>query len=186
MQFDNNKPTDDFVRKNEQIRYYEVLVVQDGKKLGVFSSREAQVMARDVGLDLIEVSPQAKPPVCAIMDYGKYKYERGKNQKNKSNSIKEKEVAFRYTIDRHDLVTKINQAAKFLLNGDRVKLLVKFEGRENAHRDQGFEMIDKALEMLKNVAIIEKAPSLEGKTIIARLISNGGKVNPEKPEIKVG
>jgi len=165
----------DFIRKNEQIRHPQVLVVMDGNKLGVYSSRDAQAMARNEGLDLVEVAPQAKPPVCAIVDFGKYMYERSKAKKTKSNTVKEKEICFRYVIDTHDLETKINQAKKFLSKGDRVKLIVKFKARENAHRDQGFDVIRSALDMLKDYAVVEKSPLMEGNSIVAKLVTNGKK-----------
>lgn len=178
MKPDNNK--NDFVRKNEQIRHHQVLVVQDGKKLGVFSSRDAQMKARQAGLDLVEVAPNGRPPVCAIIDYGKYMYDKTKCKKsNSSNAVKEKEIAFRYAIDHHDLETKINQAKKFLAKGDRVKLIVKFKGRENAHKDQGWEVIREALEMLKDVAIIDRQPSMDGSSIIAKVVSNGKLLDPK-------
>lgn len=166
------KQKQNFVRKNEQIRYNQVLLVKDGVKLGFFSSRDALYQARQAGLDLVEVAPNAKPPVCAIIDYGKYLYEQSKAKKNKSHSIKEKEIVFRYVIDKNDLNTKINQAKKFLEKGDRVKLVVKFKSREHAHKDQGWNVIKEAIEMLKEYGNVEKPPAMEGNTIAVRIIKN--------------
>lgn len=126
-------------------------------------------MARNEGLDLVEISPQSRPPVCSIMDYGKYKYdEKKKKQAQKHTGPKEKEVSFRYVIDDHDLNVKINQMKRFLEEGDRVKITVKFKARENAHKDQGMLLIKKCLEQFPD-AVVEKPPGFEGNQIVCRL-----------------
>lgn len=159
-----------FVRKNEQIRCPKVLLVKDGQKLGVFPSFEALRIAREEELDLVEVAPNAQPPVCAIMDYGKFKFDQQRREKEKkSSSPKEKEITFRYVISDHDLEVKINQAKRMLEDGDRVRFTVKFKARENAHKDQGMRAINKCLEFLKDVASIEKAPSFEGSQITCKV-----------------
>lgn len=161
----------DFVRRNGQIRSYRVFVVHDGKKLGEMTSKEAQLIANDLGLDLVEISPTARPPVCSIMDYGKHQYEKTKKKSdNKSHTVKEKEFCLRYVIDQHDLETKMNQAKKFLSKGDRIKLVVKFKARENAHKEQGWVVIDKAVDILKDFGTLEKNPIFESNRIIAKLV----------------
>jgi translation initiation factor IF-3 len=167
----------DTVRSNFQIKAPRVRVIQDGKNLGIMQTFEARKLAQDVGLDLVEVAPQSQPPVCQIMDHGKFMYERSKKQKEKKSSqTKEKEIVFRYVIDDHDLQTKANHAKEFLEKGHKVKLVVKFKARENAHRDQGFVVMKKCIEMIGDIGVVERSPILEGKTVIARLESNKSKV----------
>jgi translation initiation factor IF-3 len=163
-----------FTRVNEQIRISPVLVVKDGRNLGIMSNYEALRMARDEGLDLVEVSPNSRPPVCSIVDYGKFKFDQSKKKKKEKsgNLQKEKEVSFRYIIDDHDLETKVNQIKSWLDSGERVKVTVKFKGRENAHKDEGMVVINKCLDLLKEVATVEKKPSFEGNQIVARLTKN--------------
>jgi len=166
----NRQERNDFVKKNEQIRYPRVLVVHDGVKLGEMSSRDAQFKARELELDLVEVAPQAKPPVCAIMDYGKYQYEKNKKQSgNKAVTVKEKEFSLRYVISDHDLQTKMNQAKQFLDKGDRVKIIIKFKARENAHKDAGWDVMKKAIDMLAEHGTPEKEPFWEGNRIVVRI-----------------
>jgi translation initiation factor IF-3 len=163
----------DSVRSNFQIKAPQVRVVRDGHNLGIMEVYEARRIAQDLGLDLVEISPGSKPPVCQVMDYGKFMYEKSKKQKDhKSSQIKEKEICFRYVIDDHDLQTKANQAKKFLEKGFKVKLMVKFKARENAHKDQGFVAMKKCIEMIGDTGTLEKSPSLEGGTIVSRLNSN--------------
>ncbi len=159
----------DFVRCNEQIRIPQVLVVHEGKNLGVMPTREALSKARSFDLDLVEVAPQARPPVCSIMDYGKYMYDKRKRSKSQSHSQKEKEVSFRYVIDDHDLGTKAGQVRRFLEKGFKVKLVVKFKAREKAHKDQGFVTIKKLLALVEDIAVVERPPAFEGNNITARL-----------------
>ncbi|CAE7860220.1 unnamed protein product [Symbiodinium microadriaticum] len=163
-------PKKDFVRHNHQIRVPNVRLVKDGENLGVVPVAQAQSEAKKAGLDLVEVAPNARPPVCAIMDYGKYMFERSKKAKeNKASKQKEKEISFRYVISGHDLETKANQARKFLEKGDRVKLVVKFKKREKAHKNQGWDAIKNMIELLSDVAVVEKEPAYEGGNIAARL-----------------
>jgi len=165
----------DFVRRNEQIRVPQVLVVEDGRKVGVMATSIALAKAREVGLDLVEVAAQARPPVCQIMDYGKFMFEKQKKEKDKShNSQKEKDISFRYVIDEHDLQTKANAAKKFLERGDKVRVVVKFKAREKAHKDKGFEALNKLVGMLTEVAELEKPPMFEGSNITARLQAKKG------------
>lgn len=163
-------------RKNEQIRCPQVLLVKDGQKLGVYTPAQALQIARQHELDLVEIAPKAKPPVCSIMDYGKHMYNQQKKQKSqKQTSQREKEISFRYVIDDNDLQTKANQIKRFLQKGDRVKIVVRFKAREKAHIDQGYEAITKCLEMLKDDCTMDKKPSMEGPTIICR-------IDPKKAE----
>lgn len=167
-----NKPDakkKNWVRHNDQIRIPRVLVVKDGANLGEMATRDALALARSEGLDLVEVAAHSRPPVCQIMDYGKFMYDKSKKDKGKSNQPKEKEITFRYVIDQHDLETKANQAKGFLEKGTKVKLTVKFKSREKAHKDLGFDVIRKVIEMLKDVSTVEIAPKFEGVNVIARL-----------------
>ena len=161
----------DWVRRNEQIRIPKVLVIHDGKNLGVMHNRSALELARSLNLDLVEVSPNSRPPVCHILDYGKYMFDKQKKQKqSKINKIiKEKEVEFRYVIGDGDLLTKVNQVKNFLLKGHKVKCVCKFMHRENAHKDQGFKVLNKILEMLKDISIVEFGPKFDGSNLICKL-----------------
>ena len=156
-----------FVRSNERIRILEVLLIHEGQNLGVMKTQEALEKAREVGLDLVEVSPNSRPPVCQIMDYGKFMYER--NKKKKQHIMKDKEVSFRYVIDDHDLETKANQIRKFIGKGHKVKVVVKFKAREKAHKDKGFVALNKLITMLGDAVSVEKPPGFEGHCVTARL-----------------
>lgn len=160
-----------FVRCNEQIRIPQVRLIHGDQNLGVVSRDEALSKARAAGLDLVEVAPQAKPPVCSIMDYGKFMYEKQKKEKDKKGGgpKKEKEVCFRYVINDHDLETKAGQVRSFLEEGIKVRLVVKFKGREKAHKDQGFAALEKLLVKLQDIAAIEGIPSFDGSNISARV-----------------
>ena len=155
---------------NEQIRDKEIRVVDDeGGQLGVMSAAEAQELAADRGLDLVKIAPQAKPPVCKIMDYGKYKFEMNKREKeNRKNQkvINIKEVQLSPSIDTNDFNTKVNHALKFLKHGDKVKVMVRFRGREVSHSDIGLVLLDKFAEQTKEVGTVEKPAKLEGRNMI--------------------
>jgi translation initiation factor IF-3 len=182
----------DFVRRNEQIRIPQVLLVYEGRNLGVMSNHEALAKARAVGLDLVEVSPHSRPPVCSIMDYGKYMFEKQKKQKTKQGGAKEeKEISFRYVIAENDLATKAGQIRRFLEKDIKVKVVIKFKQREKAHKDQGFVAMNRLLAMLEDIAAVEKSPTFEGSNIIARLDAKKGKKdgvrsNPAGPEKNSG
>ena len=159
-----------FVRYNERIKLPEVLLIHEGQNLGVVKTSEALAKARSCNLDLVEVAPNARPPVCQIMDYGKFMYEKQKREKSKAASHhKEKEISFRYVIDDNDLETKANQIRKFIDKGLKVKVVVKFKAREKAHKDKGFAALKKLIEMLADVVSIEKEPGFEGHNVTARL-----------------
>ena len=158
----------DWVRHNEQLRIPQVLVIQSGTNLGVMPTRDALNLAREAGLDLVEVSPYSRPPVCQIMDYGKFMFDRSKKQKQ-GGQQKEKEITFRYVIDDHDLETKANQAKGFLAKGMKVKLVVKFKAREKAHKNLGFDILNKAVAMLADFAVAESPPRFEGQNVAVKL-----------------
>lgn len=154
---------------NEQIRDKEVrLVSEDGEQLGIMSSREALKMAMDAELDLVKIAPMAKPPVCKIIDYGKYKYEqtrKDKEAKKKQKTVDLKEVRLSPNIDTNDLNTKINNAKKFILKGNKVKVTLRFRGREMAHIHQSKHILDDFAKELLDIAVIEKPAKLEGRSM---------------------
>ena len=154
---------------NEQIRDREVRVVSaDGEQLGVMSSRDAMKLAREAELDLVKIAPKAQPPVCKIIDYGKYKYEqsrREKEAKKMQKTVEVKEVRMSPNIDANDLNTKVNNAKKFILKGNKVKVTLRFRGREMAHVQQSKHILDDFADMLKDVAQVEKPAKLEGRNM---------------------
>ena len=154
---------------NEQIRDKEVrLIGEDGEQLGIVSSRDALKMAEEAGLDLVKIAPTAKPPVCKIVDYGKYKYEqvrKEKEAKKKQKVIDIKEIRLSPNIDTNDLNTKVNAARKFLAKGDRVKVTLRFRGREMAHMANSKHILDDVAESLSDIAVVEKAPKVEGRSM---------------------
>ncbi len=154
---------------NEQIRDKEVRVIgEDGEQLGVMSIKEAMDLAEEAGVDLIKIAPTAKPPVCKIADYGKYKYEqmrREKEAKKKQKVIEIKEIRLSPNIDTNDLNTKANSARKFLTKGDKVKVSLRFRGREMAHMNSSKHILDDFAELLADVAVIDKAPKVEGRSM---------------------
>ena len=160
-----------FVRRNEQIRVPRVLVIKDEQKIGEMPTFEAIKLAREASLDLVEVAPQARPPVCHITDYGKYTFDLKKKLKNqlKGPTVKEKEVKFHYVISDHDLQTKINQIKRIIEQGDKVKIVLEFRGRENQQRDVGFALITKCLDQLKEIVKVDNPPSFQGKCLIAKV-----------------
>ncbi len=155
---------------NEQIRDKEVrLIGENGEQLGIMSSKEAYMMAKEADLDLIKIAPTAKPPVCKIADFGKFRYEqtrREKEAKKKQKVTEVKEIRLSPNIDDNDLNTKANQARKFLEHGDKVKASLKFRGREMAHMSNGKEILDQFAEILSDVAAIDKPAKLEGRNMI--------------------
>ncbi len=160
---------------NEQIRAKEVRVVDsEGEQLGILPLKEALRLAREKNLDLVNVAPNAKPPVCRIMDYGKFKYEQSKREKESRKNqkfITVKEVKVRPNIEEHDLNVKIKNAQKFLLNGDKVKVTVVFRGREITHSELGRKICDKISDALDEYCVVEKRPKVEGRNMIMILTS---------------
>ena len=155
---------------NEQIRAKEVRVIDaDGTQLGILATKKALDMAYDKGLDLVEISPASVPPVCRIMDYGKYRFDKEKKekeQKKKQQTVELKEVQLSCRIDTHDFETKLNHALKFLSQGHKVKVSVKFKGREMAHTEIGLEVIKKFGEACTEIGVIEKQPALDGRQML--------------------
>ena len=144
----------------------------DGEQLGVMATRDALDRARDKGLDLVEVAPNADPPVCKIMDYGKFKYQQQKKlqeAKKKQTVIKIKEVKFRPKTDEHDYQTKLKKIVKFLEDGDRCKVTIFFRGREIVHKDRGLTMLDRVVEDTQDLAKVESKPMSEGRTMTMML-----------------
>ena len=155
---------------NEQIRDKEVRVIgQDGEQLGIMSAKEAYLMAKNAELDLVKIAPGAKPPVCKIINYGKYRYEqarREKEAKKKQKTIDVKEIRLSPNIDVNDLNTKMNHARKFLKGGDKVKVSVRFRGRELAHTASGKVILEQFAEKLADTAVIDKPAKMEGKSMV--------------------
>ena len=154
---------------NEQIRDKEVRVIgTDGEQLGIMSAKEALSLAEEAGVDLVKIAPTTKPPVCKIVDYGKYKYEltrKEKEAKKKQKVIETKEIRLSPNIDTNDLNTKINAARKFIAKGDKVKVTLRFRGREMAHMANSKHILDDFAEALSDVATVDKAPKVEGRSM---------------------
>lgn len=154
------------------------VVDDDGEQLGVLDTRKALEIAMDKGLDLVEVAPNADPPVCKIMDYGKFKYQQKKRQqeaKKNQTVIQIKEVKFRPKTDEHDYKTKLKHIRKFLEGGDRCKVTVFFRGREIVHKDRGLMVLDRVKEDTRDIAKVESDPASEGRTMTMMLAATSGK-----------
>lgn len=162
-----NKKHSDEPRKNNEIRVREVrLIGANGEQVGIVPIQEALNQASLVGLDLVEISPNAKPPVCKIMDYGKYKFEKekkAKEAKKKQKQIKLKEIKFSPVIGEHDYMFKLKKAIEFLENGDKVLFRLRFRGREILHRDKGYEVFERLKNDLQEYGNVEKLPKMEGR-----------------------
>ena len=154
---------------NEQIRDKEIrLIGEDGQQLGIMSSRDAQKLADEAGLDLVKIAPTAKPPVCKIVDYGKYRYEQARKEKEakkKQKTIEIKEIRLSPNIDTNDLNTKINAAKKFIGKGDKVKITLRFRGREMAHMNSSKHILDDFAQALADIATVEKPAKVEGRSM---------------------
>lgn len=155
---------------NEQIRDREVrLIGENGEQLGIMSARDALKLAREAELDLVKVAPKAQPPVCKIIDYGKYRYEmarKDREAKKKQKTIEIKEVRLSPNIDTNDLNTKVNQARKFISKGNKVKVTLRFRGRELAHVNSSKVILDEFAEKLADIAVVEKPAKFEGRSMI--------------------
>lgn len=155
-------------RINEQIRISPVRVVsEDGEQLGIIPTEEALEKARDAGLDLVEVAPNEKPPVCRIMDFGKYKYEKKKRQSHNAHHVKTKEIRLRPKTGEHDIDFKVKRAIGFLQHKDKVQVTVIFRGREMAHIEEGRKVMDDVIEELLEYGKIESAPTQHSRRMIA-------------------
>ena len=163
---------------NERIRAHEILVIgAEGEQLGQMTPEAAIAKAVEVGLDLVEVAPNAKPPVCRIMDYGKYKYEQKKKTaagkaKGKGRTAQLKEVKMRPATDEHDLQFKLKNARRFLIDGDKVKVTVTFKGREMAHRKAGYDKLDQVRAVLGELVTVESNPQMMGRSLSMTLVPN--------------
>ncbi len=164
------------VRVNDQIRISPIrLIDADGEQVGVVDLDDAKERAANAGLDLVEVAPDARPPVCRLMDYGKYKYEEARKAraaKKKQHTVQIKEVKFRPGIEDHDYKFKTRHVRRFLEDGDRVKVTMMFRGRQMAHPELGMEVLEQVVEDVADVGRIESQPTREGRTLIMMLAPN--------------
>lgn len=164
---------------NDEIRDKELRVISaDGEQLGIMSAREARAIAEENDLDLVKIAPQAKPPVCKIMDYSKYRYEQAKREKeNRKNQkqVETKEIRLSVTIDVGDFNTKVNQAKKFLASGHKLKVSIRLKGRMMVHSDLGVENMKRFAAAVEEEANVDKAPKLEGRQILMFLSPKQGK-----------
>jgi len=174
-----------FIRTNERIRAKEIRVIdENGEQLGILQPFDALKIARERGLDLVEVSPTAVPPVCRIQDYGKYLYEKDKSERaarKKQKVITVKEVKFSVTVDEHDYQTKKNQAVRFLNEGDKVKASLRFKGRQMAHRELGYAIINRLIQDMGDAGTVEFMPRMEGTTLHA-ILAPGKKQEQRAPK----
>jgi translation initiation factor IF-3 len=163
------------VRRNDQIRVREVrLIGADGEQLGIIDRNEALSLAREAGLDLVEVAAAAVPPVCRIMDYGRFKYEAQKKKqeaRKRQTIIQVKEIKLRPKTDEHDYLTKLGHIRRFIDDGDRCKVTIFFRGREIVHKDRGQTMLDRVVEDTRDIAKVEQEPQAEGRTLHMLLAS---------------
>ena len=174
-----------FIRINDRIRAREIRVIdENGEQMGILPPFEALRIARERGLDLVEVSPNAVPPVCRIQDYGRYLYEKEKSDRaarKKQKVIVVKEVKFSVTVDDHDYQTKKNQAVRFLTDGDKVKASLRFRGRQMAHRDLGYAIINRLIQDIGENGIVEFMPRMEG-TILHAILAPSKKEGTPRPK----
>jgi translation initiation factor IF-3 len=168
---------------NERVRAREIrLIGADGAQLGVMTPEQAMALAEEAGLDLVEVAAAASPPVCRIMDYGKYKYEEKKKKaagKTKGSAAL-KEIKLRPGTDDHDLHFKLKQARRFLMEGDKVKVTVMFRGREMVHRENGYKQLDKVREIIGPLASTESMPRMEGRFLSMIMVGNREEITKQK------
>jgi translation initiation factor IF-3 len=180
------------LRVNERIRISPIRVVdEDGAMLGIMSAEEGRALARERGLDLVEVAATSRPPVCRIMDFGKYKYEQNKKERkarSRQHQQQLKEVKIRPKIERHDLEVKVKSARRFLTEHDKVKVTMMFRGREVTHADLGLKVLERFAEELADVGVIESPPRIEGRNMIMLLTPKSGsaKKKPETPPKRTG
>ena len=176
----------DDTRINDEIRAPRVrLIGVDGSQLGLFDTRDAQRIADDQNLDLVEIAPNADPPVCKVMDYGKFKYQqamKAKQARKNQSKIEVKEMKFRPKIDVGDYETKKGHVLRFLKKGARVKVTIMFRGREMAHPEQGLNVLERLSEDLKQYATVESAPKLEGRNMLMLLAPIKGAFDNEASE----
>ena len=170
------------MRRNDQIRISPIrLIAEDGEQLGVVSNDEAQRMAREQGMDLVEVAPNVRPPVCRIMDYGKWKYLQ-KKKSTKSHEQQLKEVRLRPKTDDNDRRIKVNRATAFFKKGAKVQFTMRFRGRERAHREVAFAILRGIADEYGQRVKVERPPSMDGRNMVMILAPNKGAFEPESPE----
>lgn len=164
---------------NEDIKAPEVRVVAaDGSQLGIMETSKALAIAEEANLDLVLIAPQATPPVCRVMDYGKYRFDqqkREKEAKQKQKTVEVKEIRLSLNIDTHDFDTKVGQARKFLAAGNKLKVSIRFRGREMAHTDRGIDVMNRFQEALSEEAVVDKPAKLEGRTMQMNMSPKTGK-----------
>ncbi len=172
------------IRANEAIRVPEIRVIgADGNQLGVMATQQALQMARELGLDLVEVSPTSRPPVCRIMDFGKYKYEQSKKtkqSKKKQHTFQVKEVKFRPKTEEHDYQFKKRHAEEFLEKHYKVKVTLMFRGRELDHKELGYRMLDRLTKDLAHISVVERSPEFEGRLMVMYFSPLSTKSPPKK------
>ncbi|MGB8259244.1 MAG: translation initiation factor IF-3 [Terracidiphilus sp.] len=175
-----------FIRINDRIRAREIRVIdENGEQLGILPPYEALKIARERGLDLVEVSPNAAPPVCRIQDYGRYLYEKEKSERaarKKQKVIVVKECKFSVTVDEHDYQTKKNQAVRFLTDGDKVKASLRFRGRQMAHRELGYKIINRLITDIGEAGVVEFMPRMEGNILHAIIAPSKKQEQVVKPK----
>src|SRR5262249_22042965 len=166
--FDRRRP-EQGLRINHRIRVPEVRVISDEEQLGVMPTHEALRLAEEKGLDLVEISPRAFPPVCRIMDYGKYKYEEAKKKqqaRKRASTVETKEIKFRPKTEEHDMAFKVKHVRRFLEAGNKVRLAVVFRGREITHPQTGMAVLNKIVDLCSDIATVEATPNMEGRRMI--------------------
>ncbi|MBQ6626616.1 MAG: translation initiation factor IF-3 [Ruminococcus sp.] len=167
------------IQINEEIRDKELRIIgDDGAQLGIMSAQQALDIAAEKNLDLVKIAPQATPPVCKIMDYGKYRFEQAKREKEARKNqhvVNIKEIKLSLNIDTHDFNTKLRNAQKFFAHGDKVKVSIRFRGREMGHAEYGYDTMQKFAEACQEVAVIEKPAKLEGRQMLMFLAPKSGK-----------
>ena len=176
--FDRRRP-EAGLRINHRIRVPEVRVIAEEEQLGVLPTHEALRLAEERGLDLVEISPRAFPPVCRIMDYGKYKYEEAKKKqqaKKRASTVETKEIKFRPKTEEHDMAFKVKHVRRFLEEGNKVRLAVVFSGREITHPKTGMNVLDRVVELCNDIATVESTPNMEGRRMIMVIAPRPGVV----------
>ncbi len=176
--FDRRRP-EQGLRINHRIRVPEIRVISDEDQLGIMPTHEALRLAEEKGLDLVEISPRAFPPVCRIMDYGKYKYEEAKKKqqaRKRASTVETKEIKFRPKTEEHDMAFKVKHIRRFLEGGNKVRLAVVFRGREITHPKTGMNVLDRVVELCSDIAAVEATPNMEGRRMIMVIAPKPGVV----------
>jgi translation initiation factor IF-3 len=176
--FDRRRP-EQGLRINHRIRVPEVRVIAEEEQLGVMPTHEALRLAEEKGLDLVEISPRAFPPVCRIMDYGKYKYEEAKKKqqaRKRASTVETKEIKFRPKTEEHDMAFKVKHVRRFLEGGNKVRLAVVFRGREITHPQTGMNVLNRIVDMCNDIAVVEATPNMEGRRMIMVIAPKPGVV----------